>query len=219
MRPLEQPRHARDGRAVDGLPRHGREAAGALRHASSTFATHVSHELKSPLTAIQGAAELLRDPVDDGRGRAATRFYDNIVADADRLNRLVRRLIELARAESARPRRRDHVARPRRWRCCRRRQACGHASTEGGEIALPHVRRKMRRSRLPICIDNSARHGATQVCALGDQLRTARSYDRRRPTMATAFRRAIGPASSSRSSPPGAIAAAPAWGLASCWPS
>jgi len=26
----------------------------------STFATHVSHELKSPLTSIQGAAELLR---------------------------------------------------------------------------------------------------------------------------------------------------------------
>ena len=30
-----------------------------------TFATHVSHELKSPLTAIQGAAELLRDADDD----------------------------------------------------------------------------------------------------------------------------------------------------------
>ena len=30
----------------------------------STFATHVSHELKSPLTSIQGAAELLRDDVD-----------------------------------------------------------------------------------------------------------------------------------------------------------
>ena len=30
----------------------------------STFATHVSHELKSPLTSIQGAAELLRDDID-----------------------------------------------------------------------------------------------------------------------------------------------------------
>ena len=28
------------------------------------------------------------------------RFYDNIIADADRLNRLVRRLLELARAEN-----------------------------------------------------------------------------------------------------------------------
>ncbi len=30
-----------------------------------TFATHVSHELKSPLTAIRGAAELLRDDEPD----------------------------------------------------------------------------------------------------------------------------------------------------------
>ena len=67
----------------------------------STFATHVSHELKSPLTAIQGAAELLRDSGDEMEPAKRTRFYDNIIADADRLNLLVRRLIELARAESA----------------------------------------------------------------------------------------------------------------------
>ena len=65
-----------------------------------TFATHVSHELKSPLTSIQGAAELLRDAGDDMDHTTKTRFHDNIVADADRMNRLVRRLIELARAES-----------------------------------------------------------------------------------------------------------------------
>ena len=66
----------------------------------TTFATHVSHELKSPLTAIQGAAELLRDAGEDMDQATKTRFHDNIVADADRMNRLVRRLIELARAES-----------------------------------------------------------------------------------------------------------------------
>jgi signal transduction histidine kinase len=66
-----------------------------------TFATHVSHELKSPLTSIQGAAELLRDAGDDMDRATKTRFHDNIVADADRMNRLVRRLIELARAESS----------------------------------------------------------------------------------------------------------------------
>ena len=67
----------------------------------STFATHVSHELKSPLTAIHGAAELLRDAGHDMDPAKRTRFYDNIIADTDRLNRLVRRLIELARAESS----------------------------------------------------------------------------------------------------------------------
>lgn len=65
-----------------------------------TFATHVSHELKSPLSAIQGAAELLRDAGDEMGQEKRVRFYSNIIADTDRLNRLVRRLIELARAES-----------------------------------------------------------------------------------------------------------------------
>ena len=115
--PAQPPRHARDGRAVDGLPRHGAASCRRAPTRSSTFATHVSHELKSPLTAIQGAAELLRDGGDEMEPAKRTRFYDNIIADADRLNRLVRRLIELARAESSnlatRPRRL-----PRRWRCC-----------------------------------------------------------------------------------------------------
>ena len=65
-----------------------------------TFATHVSHELKSPLTAIQGAAELLLDGAAEMDPAQRRRFCDNIVTDTDRLNQLVRRLIELARAES-----------------------------------------------------------------------------------------------------------------------
>lgn len=68
-----------------------------------TFATHVSHELKSPLTSIQGAAELLRDGSEEMTADERRRFHANIVADTDRLNRLVRRLIELARAESVGP--------------------------------------------------------------------------------------------------------------------
>jgi signal transduction histidine kinase len=68
----------------------------------STFATHVSHELKSPLTSIQGAAELLRDDVDapvmDDEDRR--KFLDNIVADADRLAKISGRLRDLARAEN-----------------------------------------------------------------------------------------------------------------------
>lgn len=68
-----------------------------------TFATHVSHELKSPLTSIQGAAELLRDGGEDMTADERRRFHGNIVADTERLNRLVRRLIELARAEAVEP--------------------------------------------------------------------------------------------------------------------
>ncbi|QEE46539.1 HAMP domain-containing histidine kinase [Rhizobium sp. WL3] len=68
-----------------------------------TFATHVSHELKSPLTAIAGAAELLREAESEGEAMTPAqrrRFLDNIVSDARRLDRLLIRLRELAQAEA-----------------------------------------------------------------------------------------------------------------------
>ncbi|WP_348642673.1 HAMP domain-containing sensor histidine kinase [Neorhizobium sp. P12A] len=66
-----------------------------------TFAAHVSHELKSPLTAIQGAAELLRDDLHEQAMTNGQRqhFLDNIIADAERLNTLLLRLRDLAHAE------------------------------------------------------------------------------------------------------------------------
>lgn len=65
----------------------------------STFARHVSHELKSPLTAIRGAAELMRDA--DMTAQERDRFLANIEADAARLDALLTRLRDLARAEQA----------------------------------------------------------------------------------------------------------------------
>jgi signal transduction histidine kinase len=68
----------------------------------STFATHVSHELKSPLTSIQGAAELLRDDVDapDMDDEDRRKFLDNIISDTGRLTKISARLRDLARAEN-----------------------------------------------------------------------------------------------------------------------
>ncbi len=66
----------------------------------ATFAAHVSHELKSPLSAIQGAAELLRDCGADMSEDERRKFLDNVVADAQRLTALVERLRELARADN-----------------------------------------------------------------------------------------------------------------------
>jgi signal transduction histidine kinase len=70
----------------------------------STFATHVSHELKSPLTSIQGAAELLRDDIDATTptmtDKDKRKFLDNIIADADRLTQISGRLRDFARAEN-----------------------------------------------------------------------------------------------------------------------
>ena len=68
---------------------------------TQSFAAHVSHELKSPLTAIRGAAELLRDEEAEPKMTAVERrrFLDHIIADADRLTTLLGRLRDLAHAE------------------------------------------------------------------------------------------------------------------------
>jgi signal transduction histidine kinase len=70
----------------------------------STFATHVSHELRSPLTSIQGAAELLRDDIDAAKpamtDKDRRKFLDNIIADTDRLTKISARLRDFARAEN-----------------------------------------------------------------------------------------------------------------------
>jgi two-component system OmpR family sensor kinase len=63
----------------------------------SSFAAHVSHELKSPVTAIRGSAELLRDAEMSKEERQ--RFLAHIIADSDRLTTLLERLRELARAD------------------------------------------------------------------------------------------------------------------------
>ncbi|SFZ81436.1 Signal transduction histidine kinase [Devosia enhydra] len=64
-----------------------------------TFAAHVSHALKSPLTAIRGSSELLRDEGDSMTPAERQKFLDAIITETDRLTRLVARLRELAQAE------------------------------------------------------------------------------------------------------------------------
>nr|WP_246463452.1 ATP-binding protein [Nitrospirillum iridis] len=70
----------------------------------TTFAAHVSHELKSPLTGIQGAAELLHDDLESENGGMDAdqrrRFLGNILADTRRLTALVQRLRDLAQADN-----------------------------------------------------------------------------------------------------------------------
>ncbi|MDD1617149.1 MAG: two-component sensor histidine kinase, partial [Methylococcaceae bacterium NSP1-2] len=70
------------------------------------FATHVSHEFKTPLTSMQGALELLQDHSDMPSDRRQ-RFIDNLLADTQRLKQLVNRLLELARADVLEPSQQD----------------------------------------------------------------------------------------------------------------
>ena len=67
------------------------------------FALEVSHEFKTPLTSIRGAVEILKDHFAEMSAAERERFLDNIAGDAERLDRLVRRLLDLARADVLRP--------------------------------------------------------------------------------------------------------------------
>ncbi len=65
----------------------------------SEFAANISHEFKTPLASIRGAAELLADGADDDPA-ARERFLINIQEDVARLDRLVSRILELSRIEA-----------------------------------------------------------------------------------------------------------------------
>jgi signal transduction histidine kinase len=144
-----------------------------------TFASHVSHELKSPLTAIHGAAELLRDTDAEMTAEQRHRFLDNIIGDADRLTRLVRRLLELARAEAP----------PLSGGTANLAEALQLLPSDG-RIAVTldggaELRFRMSAENAAIAlanfVDNSARHGARR-CALsaeaqGNTIRIAAADD------------------------------------------
>ncbi len=67
------------------------------------FAAAVSHEFKTPLAGIRGGIELIEDHHGAMSEAERARFLGNISADADRLSALVSRLLDLARADMARP--------------------------------------------------------------------------------------------------------------------
>jgi signal transduction histidine kinase len=68
-----------------------------------TFASNVSHEFKTPLTSIRGTVELLKDHFTEMSGEDRARFLHILEQDAGRLTKLVRRLLDLARAEVVQP--------------------------------------------------------------------------------------------------------------------
>jgi two-component system OmpR family sensor kinase len=64
-----------------------------------TLSAHLVHELKSPLTSIRGAAELMRDEEKDMSEGQRVHFLDNIINDVTHLSRLSSRLRDLAQAD------------------------------------------------------------------------------------------------------------------------
>jgi two-component system sensor histidine kinase BaeS len=73
-------------------------------HASETrqrtFLTSISHELRTPLTTMKGYAEALADGVIGGADEEARRAGATMLAEGERLDRLVEDLLALARLEA-----------------------------------------------------------------------------------------------------------------------
>jgi signal transduction histidine kinase len=65
----------------------------------NTFASNVSHEFKTPLTSMRGSAELLQEHFSTMTEVERTRFLKMLEDDLDRLDTLVGRLLDLARAD------------------------------------------------------------------------------------------------------------------------
>ncbi|MEM7217849.1 MAG: ATP-binding protein [Pseudomonadota bacterium] len=68
------------------------------------FARHVSHEFKTPLTALRGAIEVIEDHGGDMSGDELAGFLGNMSEDVAHLQKLTERLLVLAKADMARPR-------------------------------------------------------------------------------------------------------------------
>jgi two-component system sensor histidine kinase CreC len=94
------------------LRRLGRRALGALgaafdemrdalagRSYVADYVQTLTHEVKSPLSAIRGAAELLQEPMPDAD---RVRFAGNIARETQRIQELVDRMMELTALESRR---------------------------------------------------------------------------------------------------------------------
>ena len=132
------------------------------------FAMHVSHEFKTPLTAIQGAIELIHEHGDSMTPEQFRKFLSNITQDADRLKMLVTRLLELARADVMQPREEATELAP----LIRDLQAYYHdkiriiADHINAMIPLPD---DIARTVLGNLIENSFQHGASELLITAEQ--------------------------------------------------
>jgi len=81
------------------------EQSAMLRESERLFTTllnSISHELRTPIATIAGAASSLLDPATSTQPNAHQQLTHDIQSAADRLNRLVENLLDMSRLESER---------------------------------------------------------------------------------------------------------------------
>jgi two-component system sensor histidine kinase CreC len=71
----------------------------AGRNYVADYVQTLTHEVKSPLSAIRGAAELLQEPMEEAQRQ---RFLGNIQRETQRIQEMVDRMMELTALETRR---------------------------------------------------------------------------------------------------------------------
>ena len=138
------------------------EAARQADAAKTVILHAVSHDLRSPLTAIRTAAAGLREEGTDPEDRVA--LIDAIEEEADRLTRLIGNLLDLSRIEAG-------AVHPRTDWC----DLLDVIST-----TVSHVRDPLSSGRIQIELDGESAAGARGCLAVGARLLES---DRERPAL------------------------------------
>jgi len=137
------------------------------------FVANVSHELKTPVTVIKGAAETLLEGTDDTE--RARRFLETLAGEADRLDAIISDLLALSRleqeAEASTPQMEDAHLRPILDSAVR---ACEMPAAEAGvrvEIDCPdslaaRVNPRLLERAVANLVDNAVKYSpsGTTVC-------------------------------------------------------
>jgi signal transduction histidine kinase len=176
-RPLQglgnQARGIADGAAITRLPHYGlKELArlgqslidmgAALRRKSDsleTYTKHATHELKSPVTSIMGAAELLENPKvsDDRRVKLAR----TIKSDAARMDRLLLSMREMVRGQNL------HASEATTLTVLIDELRAAHEGLEIAGAGAVDATLPLSQDAARIClkhlVENAAQHGATRV--------------------------------------------------------
>ena len=129
------------------------------------FAAAVSHEFKTPLAGIRGALELLDEHGVEMSEAERGRFIANATADADRLSRLVQRLLDLARADMAHigaGARADITASARRV-ADSFRSASFAVEVVAAEVPMARITPEVVETLLETLVENSRQAGADRV--------------------------------------------------------
>jgi signal transduction histidine kinase len=129
------------------------------------FASNVTHELKTPITAIAGAVELLQDESMSEEQRQ--RFLANVAEDARRMERLVHRLLQLARIQNVSDEVED-IELPRFLETLIARYSAPIRLELAPELPVLTMNRDHLEAAVRNLIDNAIRHGdgkPIDVCA------------------------------------------------------